>query len=208
MSCRWRSPRRAAADAEHAEPARDGRHADGFYFGFLPRWTIFQGPFPQVFSFIMFLIARSPKPTACRSICPKPKTNWSPASTPNTARMKFAAFFMAEYANMITVTSIATLLFLGGWHPLFPTEYGSWLIPVLLFVVAGLISIFHGLNPARPFDRITLPVFGVDLHRHRAAVAVPLLQPYLLPLFWFCGQDRLSAVHLYLDSRHAAALPL
>ena len=28
---------------------------------------------------------RSPKPTACRSICRKPKTNWWPASTPNTA---------------------------------------------------------------------------------------------------------------------------
>ena len=30
--------------------------------------------------------------------------------------MKFAAFFMAEYANMITVSCMATLLFLGGWH--------------------------------------------------------------------------------------------
>ena len=30
--------------------------------------------------------------------------------------MKFAMFFMAEYANMITVACVATLLFLGGWH--------------------------------------------------------------------------------------------
>ena len=28
--------------------------------------------------------------------------------------MKFAMFFMAEYANMITVACVATLLFLGG----------------------------------------------------------------------------------------------
>ena len=34
--------------------------------------------------------------------------------------MKFAMFFMAEYANMITVACLATLLFLGGWNgPLF-----------------------------------------------------------------------------------------
>ena len=39
--------------------------------------------------------------------------------------MKFASFFMAEYANMITVCCMATLLFLGGWHPLWPAEYGS-----------------------------------------------------------------------------------
>ena len=30
--------------------------------------------------------------------------------------MKFAMFFMAEYANMITVACLATLLFLGGWN--------------------------------------------------------------------------------------------
>ena len=29
--------------------------------------------------------------------------------------MKFAMFFMAEYANMINVGCVATLLFLGGW---------------------------------------------------------------------------------------------
>ncbi len=39
--------------------------------------------------------------------------------------MTFAAFFMAEYANMVTVCSVATLLFLGGWHPLWPAAYGS-----------------------------------------------------------------------------------
>ncbi len=34
--------------------------------------------------------------------------------------MKFAMFFMAEYANMITVACVATLMFFGGWHgPLF-----------------------------------------------------------------------------------------
>ena len=34
--------------------------------------------------------------------------------------MKFAAFFMAEYANMVTVSCVATLLFLGGWQPSVP----------------------------------------------------------------------------------------
>src|SRR5437762_334961 len=29
----------------------------GFYFGFLPRWHIFQGPLPQIFSFVVFVIA-------------------------------------------------------------------------------------------------------------------------------------------------------
>ena len=38
--------------------------------------------------------------------------------------MKFAMFFMAEYANMFTVSCVAVLLFVGGWEflPLFLLE--------------------------------------------------------------------------------------
>src|SRR5256714_15265944 len=34
--------------------------------------------------------------------------------------MRFALFFLAEYANMIVVSSVVTTLFLGGWLPSFP----------------------------------------------------------------------------------------
>ena len=47
--------------------------------------------------------------------------------------MKFAAFFMAEYANMVTVSCVATLLFLGGWHPLFPANTDRAYLPTLIF---------------------------------------------------------------------------
>ena len=53
--------------------------------------------------------------------------------------MKFAMFFMAEYANMITVGCVATLLFLGGWTSpfghLFPA-FGGIVVQALL---AGLL---------------------------------------------------------------------
>ena len=52
--------------------------------------------------------------------------------------MKFAGFFMAEYANMITVCSMATVLFLGGWLPLLPAA-GS-----ISPAVRGRRVLFHG----------------------------------------------------------------
>jgi NADH-quinone oxidoreductase subunit H len=160
----------------------------GFVFGFLPRWTILQGPFPQVVSFIVFLICAFAETNRVPFDLPEAENELVAGFHTEYSSMSFAAFFMAEYANMVTVTSIATVLFLGGWHPIFPTEYGSWLVPVLLFIIAGLISISHGLNPSRPFDRITLPVFGAIFILVGLAFAVPMLQAVLLPLFWFAAK--------------------
>ena len=42
--------------------------------------------------------------------------------------MRFALFFLAEYANMIVVSSVVTTLFLGGWLPPFPN------VPALHFL--------------------------------------------------------------------------
>ena len=102
--------------------------------------------------------------------------------------MTFASFFMAEYANMVTVCSMATLLFLGGWQPLWPVAYGSNLVAPLILAGAGAICVYHGLNPARPFDRITLPVFGVVFFGLAGLMAFPPTVPILMPMFWFLAK--------------------
>ena len=54
--------------------------------------------------------------------------------------MKFAMFFMAEYANMITGAALTVTLFFGGWDVPFLNEYSMGIIGVLLSVLAFIIK--------------------------------------------------------------------
>jgi NADH-quinone oxidoreductase subunit H len=156
--------------------------------GYIWQWTVFQLWAPQIISFILFLIAGFAETNRVPFDLPEAENELVAGFHTEYSSMNFAAFFMAEYANMITLTAIATTLFLGGWHAPWPVEYGSWLVPVVVFVIAGLISIFHGFQPARRFDRITLPLFGLVMIGVGLLFAIPLLQPYILPLFWFAAK--------------------
>ncbi|HEV2200888.1 MAG TPA: complex I subunit 1 family protein [Bryobacteraceae bacterium] len=166
----------------------------GYIAGFIPRWTIFQGPFPlMLVAFFLFLVAAFAETNRVPFDLPEAENELVAGFHTEYGSMKFAAFFMAEYCNMVTVSCVATLLFLGGWHPLFPSEYGSKYIPALIFVGAGLISFMHAGSPARPFDKYTLPVvgvvsFGLAAFFMAGIFLVPALGEALLPLFWFCAK--------------------
>ncbi len=160
----------------------------GFFLGFIPRWAIFQGPFPQIFSFLIFIIAAFAETNRVPFDLPEAENELVAGFHTEYGSMKFAAFFMAEYCNMVTVSCVGALLFLGGWQPLWPAEYGSQFVPTLIFAVSGLICVYHGLNPARPFDRFTLPVFGVVFLGIAAIFLIPIIATILLPLFWFLAK--------------------
>jgi NADH-quinone oxidoreductase subunit H len=160
----------------------------GYMLGFIPRWTVFQGPFPQIVSFLLFLVAAFAETNRVPFDLPEAENELVAGFHTEYSSMKFASFFMAEYANMVTVSCVATLLFLGGWQPLFPAEYGSRFIPTIIFALAGLICLYHGMNPVRPFDRITLPIAGVVFLGIGAAFLIPIVATIILPLFWFAAK--------------------
>jgi NADH-quinone oxidoreductase subunit H len=76
--------------------------------------------------------------------------------------MKFALFFLAEYINMVTVSALATTLFLGGWRAPWPislweaSNTGYW--PILWWLVKVQIFIFvfiwlRGTLPRLRYDQ-------------------------------------------------------
>ena len=73
--------------------------------------------------------------------------------------MGFALFFLGEYANMILMSALLVLLFLGGWHPplmVFPLTLipgGFWYAVKTLFLLLGYIWVRASL-PRYRYDQL------------------------------------------------------
>src|SRR5450432_370155 len=156
--------------------------------GSILNWNILHGPFPQIVSFIIFIIAAFAETNRVPFDLPEAENELVAGFHTEYSSMKFASFFMAEYANMITVSSMATLLFLGGWVAPWPAAYGSSLVPALIFAAAGVVALYHGAHAARQRDTRTLPVFGIIFLGIAGIFLLPMVQAWLLPLFWFCAK--------------------
>jgi NADH-quinone oxidoreductase subunit H len=127
----------------------------GHFWGFIPRWNIFQG---QFIGFFVYLMAAYAETNRIPFDLPEAETELVAGYHTEYSAMKFAMFFMAEYANMITVACLATLLFFGGWHgPLFGPPILQALLPVFWFVVKVFVFLFIYI-----WVRGTLPRFRYD----------------------------------------------
>jgi len=102
-------------------------------------------------------------------ICTVAETNRNPFDLPEAeseltggfhteySSMGFGLFFMAEYANMVMVSSIATVLFLGGWNgptlPWMPISGAIWFL-MKLYPLIFIVIWFRWTFPRVRFDQL------------------------------------------------------
>ena len=126
----------------------------GSYWHIIPRWNIF----PQLIGFFIYLMAAYAETNRIPFDLPEAETELVAGYHTEYSAMKFAMFFMAEYANMITVACLATLLFFGGWHgPVFGPAILQALLPVFWFCAKIFVFIFIYI-----WVRGTMPRFRYD----------------------------------------------
>lgn len=159
----------------------------GFTFGFVPNWNVLAGGL-QLVSFILYLICAFAETNRVPFDLPEAENELVAGFNTEYSSMKFAAFFMAEYCNMITVCCVAVSLFLGGWNPLLPADLGGDLLPPVLFVAVAGMFLFHALSPARPMERFTYPAFALVALAIGGALLTPVGKQIFQPLFWFVAK--------------------
>jgi NADH-quinone oxidoreductase subunit H len=124
-------------------------------------WNIW----PQILGFFIYLMAAYAETNRAPFDLPEAESELVAGYHTEYSSMKFAMFFMAEYANMITVSCVATLLFFGGASSplghLLPDNFGgpilSAIFPILWFIFKVFCFLFLYI-----WVRSTLPRFRYD----------------------------------------------
>src|SRR5436190_13990569 len=121
----------------------------GTWFGFIPRWYIFLQPL----GFFIYLCAGVAETNRAPFDFPEAEQELVAGYHTEYSSMSFAMFFLAEYVNMVTVSAVATSLYLGGWlGPLLP----SWLGWMWFLLKVFLLLFFY------VWMRWTLPRYRYD----------------------------------------------
>jgi NADH-quinone oxidoreductase subunit H len=121
----------------------------GVWFGFIPRWFLFLQPL----GFFIFMTAGIAETNRAPFDFPEAEQELVAGYHTEYSSMSFAMFFLAEYINMVTVSAVATDLYLGGWHgPWLPESLG-WIW--FLLKVAALLFFYVWM-------RWTLPRYRYD----------------------------------------------
>jgi len=111
---------------------------------------------PQIVGFVVYIVTAVAETNRAPFDLVEAETELVGGFHTEYSGLRFGLFFIAEYLNMITVSCIATLLFLGGWNPLFGPA-GNPLIGLVWFIVKAALFLFFYI-----WLRTTLPRLRYD----------------------------------------------
>jgi NADH-quinone oxidoreductase subunit H len=123
-----------------------------------PRWYILVVPV----SFLIYVVSMVGETNRAPFDLPEAEGELVGGFHTEYSSLKFALFFLAEYINLVTVSALATTLFLGGWRAPWPISLWSgantgW-VPVLWFFGKVLVFVFvfiwlRGTLPRMRYDQ-------------------------------------------------------
>ncbi len=112
---------------------------------------------PHFPMFIIFFISTLAETNRAPFDLPEAESELVAGYNVEYSSMTFGLFFLGEYGNMILMSSMSTILFLGGWLPPFDYEFLSFIPGFVWFLTKVCILLFVFL-----WVRATLPRYRYD----------------------------------------------
>ena len=112
---------------------------------------------PLLPMFVMFFVATLAETNRAPFDLPEAEAELVAGYNVEYSSMTFALFFLGEYANMILMSAMTTVLFLGGWLPLIDVAPFNWIPGVLWFGAKVAFCLFVFL-----WIRATFPRYRYD----------------------------------------------
>lgn len=158
----------------------------------LLHWNVIRtghGVFPQVVGFLCYIVAAIAETNRIPFDLPEAETELVAGFHAEYSSFKFAMFFMAEYANMITVSCLATILFFGGWLSPFPDSW-TWqlFLPGAGLILLGLYCLWDTITEMRGIAQLQFAVVTLLCLGGGAVCLIPAVQQVILGPFWFTAK--------------------
>src|SRR5436190_3986825 len=153
-------------------------------------WFIFENYGFMIVPFVVYIIAATAETNRAPFDLPEAESELVAGFHTEYSGFRWALYFLAEYANIFVVSSVAVTLFWGGWLRPFPSF--KWLdiplnmiFPVVLFAGSGLATFPLVKKLKDPIQQKVLVGAALLLLLIAALFAVPMIHQQLIGLFWF-----------------------
>ena len=153
-------------------------------------WGVFDNYFFMIVPFAVYIIAATAETNRAPFDLPEAESELVAGFHTEFSGFRWALYFLAEYANLIVVCSVAVTLFWGGWLRPFPSV--EWLkvpldvaFPVVLFVGIAALTLTLVRKLKDKVQQVVLTLVAVTLAALGALFIIPVVNHAAIGLFWF-----------------------
>jgi NADH-quinone oxidoreductase subunit H len=153
-------------------------------------WFVFDNFGLMIVPFMVYLISSIAETNRVPFDLPEAESELVAGFMTEYSGFRWALFFLAEYGNIVVVSSVAVTLFWGGWLRPFPSLAFldipmNFVLPILILAGSGLGCLMLQRTDYTAFRRIFMAAVGLALLLVAAIFAIPVVNAAIIGPFWF-----------------------
>jgi NADH-quinone oxidoreductase subunit H len=152
-------------------------------------WFIFSNYGFMIVPFVVYIIAGTAETNRAPFDLPEAESELVGGFHTEYSGFRWSLYFLAEYTNILVISSVAVTLFWGGWLRPFPSV--SWLaalnyiVPLVVFAGSGLSSLTLVRKMKDPLQQKVLVAVALVLVLIGALYMIPAVNAAASGIFWF-----------------------